>query len=61
MLIVLKGGRALLELAGALDVHLLVGIHENVADRLVAQQRLERPEAEDFIDDVAENGVALGH
>ena len=29
--------------------------------RRVAQQRLERPEAEDLVDDVAEDDLALGH
>ena len=59
MLIVLKRRRHLLELAGALDEYLLVCVDQNVADRLVAEQRLERSEAEDLVDDVAENRIAL--
>ena len=59
--IVLKRGRHLFELARALDEHLLVRIDQDVADRLVAEQRLQRSEAEDFVDDVAENRVALGN
>ena len=50
-----------IELAAALDVDVLVGVDQDVADRRVAQQRLERAEAEDFVDDVAENRVALAH
>jgi hypothetical protein len=37
-----------------------VGVHENVADRRVAEQRLQRPKAEDVVDDLGEQGLALG-
>ena len=43
----------------ALDVDVLVGVDQDVADRRVAQQRLERPEAEDLVDDVGEERLAL--
>ena len=52
---------SLLERARALDEDLLIGVDQDVADRRVAQQRLERSEAEDLVDDVAEDRVALGH
>ena len=55
VLVVLERRRQPLELAAALDVDLLVGVDQDVADRRVAQQRLERPEAEDLVDDVAED------
>ncbi len=61
VLVVLERRRQPLELAAALDVDLLVGVDQDVADRRVAQQRLERPEAEDLVDDVAEDHLALGH
>ena len=46
--------------AAALDVDVLVGVDEDVVDRRVAQQRLERSEAEDLVEDVAEDRLALG-
>ena len=61
VLVVLERGGHLLEHAAALHVHLLVGVHQDVVDRRVAQQRLERPEAEDLVEDVAEDLLALGH
>ena len=48
-----------LEHAAALDEHVLVGVDQDVADRRVAQQRLERPEAEHLVDQLAEQRVAL--
>ena len=42
--------RHALEHAAALDEHVLVGVDQDVADRRVAQQRLERPEAEHLVD-----------
>ena len=48
-----------LEHAAALHVHLLVGVDQDVADRRVAQQRLERPEPEDFVEHLAEERLAL--
>jgi hypothetical protein len=45
----------------AIDVDVFVGVDEDIADRRVAQERLERPEAEDFVDHVAEDRVALAH
>ena len=49
----------LLEHAAALDEHVLVGVDEDVADRRVAQQRLERPEPEDIVDELTEQRFAL--
>ena len=61
VLVVLERRRQPFELAAALDVDVLVGVDQDVADRRVAQQRLERPEAEDLVDDVGEDRLALGH
>ena len=61
MPVVLERRRHLGEDAGALDVHLLVGVDEDVVDVRVAEQRLERAEAEDLVEDVAEDLLALGH
>jgi hypothetical protein len=58
--VVLERRRDLLEATGALDVHLLVGVDEDVVDVRIAEQRLERPEAEDFVEDVAEDQLSLG-
>ena len=39
------------ELALTLDVYLVEAVHHDVGDGLVAQQRLERPEADHVVDD----------
>ena len=61
VLVVLERRRQPFELALALDVHQLVGVDQDVRDRWVAQQRLERTKSEDLVDDVAEDRFALGH
>ena len=58
---VLEGRRQPLELSLPLDVDVLVRIDENVADRRVAEQRLERSKPEHFVDDVGEEGFAIAH
>ena len=35
----------------ALDEHVLVGVHQNVADRRIRQQRLQRPQPKHFVQD----------
>ena len=57
--IVLERRRHALEHAAALDEHVLVGVDQDVADRRVAQQRLERPEAEHVVEQLAEQRFAL--
>ena len=54
MRLVLEGDMHLLELAVPLDEAVVVTVDQNVVDRRVFQQRLERPEADHFIDDVAD-------
>jgi hypothetical protein len=61
MLVVLEGRVEPFELAAPLHVDLLIGVHQDVAHRRVAEQRLQRPEAEDLVDYVAEDGVPLAH
>ena len=61
VLVVLEAGRDPLELAGPLDVDLLERVDQDVVDGRVAQQRLERPEAEHLVDDVAKDRLALRH
>ena len=61
VLVVLERRRQPVELAAALDVDVLVGVDQDVADRRIAQQRFERPEPEDLVDDIAKNRVALAH
>ncbi len=61
VLVVLEGRRQPVQLAAALHVDVLVGVDQDVADRRIPQERLERPEAEDLVDDVAEDRVALAH
>ena len=47
------------ELAFALDVHLVVAIDEDVRDRRIAQQHLERTEAKQLVEDVGDQRFAL--
>ena len=54
-----KVGGDLLELAVALDEHVLVGVDQDVADRRVAQQRLQRAEPEHVIEQLDEERFAL--
>src|SRR5688572_24168406 len=61
MAVVLERGGQTLELAAALDVDRFVGVDQDVADTRIPQQWLERPEAEDLVDDVAQDALALGH
>ena len=49
-----------LELALALDVDLLGPVDHDFGDALVAQQRLERAEADDLVGDLLEHADALG-
>src|SRR5205823_4644215 len=48
-----------LDLAGALDVHLVVGVDHDLRDRVVAEERLERAVAEDVVRDLADDPPAL--
>ncbi len=59
--IVLERRRQPIQLAGALDVDVLVGVDQDVADRRIAQQRLERTQAEHLVDDITEDGIAFAH
>src|SRR5204863_2810917 len=43
----------------ALDEHVLVGVDEDVADRRVAEQRLQRAEPEHIVDELDEQRLAL--
>src|SRR5438093_287644 len=49
-----------LELARALDVHLARAVHHDFGDALVAEERLERSEADDLVRDLLEHPDALG-
>ena len=57
--VVLEDDVGLLELAVALDVDLVVAVDQDVGDRRIAQQRLERPEAEQLVEDVRDQRLAL--
>ena len=48
-----------LEHAVALDVHLVEAVHQDVRDLRVGEQFLERPEAEQFVEDVADERLPL--
>ena len=57
--VVAEDQRGLLQPSLALDVDLVVAVDEDVGDRRVAQQRLERTEAEDLVEDLDDQRVAL--
>ena len=60
MLIVLERHVRELQLALALDVDLLRTVDHHLGEGLVAQQRLERAEAQDLVGDLLEHAHALG-
>ena len=59
VLVVLERRGHALDAAAALHEHVLVRVDEDVADSRVAQQRLERTEAEDVVDELAEQPFTL--
>ena len=48
------------QLAGALDVDLVEAVDQNVGDGVVLEQGFERTEAEDFVENLARQALALG-
>ena len=60
MPLVLEADRAFLEHAITLDEHLVVSIDQNVGDRRVLEQRLQRPETEKLVQHVVHQLLALG-
>ena len=48
------------ELAGALDVDAVEAVDENVGDGRILEQRLERAEAENFVENLARQALAFG-
>ena len=60
VLVVFEGEAGEFEFSGALDVNPVVAVDENVGDGVVLEQRLERTEAEDFVEDFAREAFAFG-
>ena len=60
VLVVLEGDVGQLQPAFTLDVDLLRAVDHDLGDGLVAQERLERAEAEDLVGDLLEHAHALG-
>ena len=60
MPLVLEADRRRLEHAVALDEHMVIAVDQDVGDRRILEQRLERPEAEQFVEHVADQLLALG-
>jgi hypothetical protein len=50
----------MLEQAGALDEDVVVAVDQNVGDRAVLEQGLERPKAQKLVQDVVDQLRALG-
>ena len=48
-----------LDLAGALDVEVVRAVDHDLGDRLVEQERVERPEAADFVDQLLDQALAF--
>src|SRR5690242_19894671 len=59
MPLVLEADRCQLENAASLDKDPRVGVHQDVVDRRILQQRLERAEAGHLVDDVGDDPVLL--
>src|ERR1700675_4962798 len=60
MLIVLKRQAGDFELAGAFDVYAIKAVDENVGNGGIFEERLERAQAEDFVENLARQLLALG-
>ena len=60
MAFVVEGDGGFFKDAAALDVDVFVGVDEDVGDGLVFEQRFERAEAKDLVDDFLGELVALG-
>ena len=54
-----EGRVGCLDLAEALDVDPVMGVDHDLGDRVVAEQRLERPIAEDVVGDLARDLAPL--
>ena len=59
MLVVLKGGGHPLQHPAALDEHVPRGVHQDVADLRIVQQRLQRAEPEHVVEHFDEQRFAL--
>jgi hypothetical protein len=57
--LVLEGDLGRLQPAVALDVHLIVPVHQDVGNRGVREQDLERAEAEQLVQHVVDDALAL--
>ena len=60
VVVVLEHDVRQLELARALDVDLARAVDHDLGDGLVAEERLERPEADDLVGDLLEHADTLG-
>ena len=60
MRVIAEGDASSRQLAAPLDVDVLRTIDEDVADRRVAEQRLDRSKSGDFVDDLLDDLLALG-
>src|SRR5208282_1222766 len=48
------------EFAGALDVHAVEAVNKNIGNGGIFEERLERAQAKDFVEDLARQLLALG-
>ena len=58
--IVLEADRRLGELAVALDEYLVMPVHEDIGDGRFLEQRLERPQTQDFVQNFFDDLGLLG-
>src|ERR1019366_8761592 len=58
--VVLKNDVGFLQSAGALDIYLSVRVHQDVVDGGILEQRLQRPQAKDFLQHLPRQAVSLG-
>ncbi len=60
MTIVAEDDVRFLESSFTLDVHLIVPVDQDVGNRAIGEQRLERSEAEQFVENVDDQAFAFG-
>ena len=57
---ILEGDAGQFELAVPLDVDLFVRVDQDVADGLIVEQRFQRPEPEDLVENFGDDLISFG-
>lgn len=59
MTVVLEAHRGRSQLASSFDEDLAMRVDQNVGDRVILEQGLERPQSQEFVQDVADQAALL--